>query len=139
MQSETFDGDDYQYHLIDRGTGVEVYVNETDTPEVTSYDMRFEYEIATKTEVVRKFRVQSDLYFSVFYAGDRTEVDFKRYWSVYTFPKAPLELEPLLRATAMWLYYEHPFSISHQEVSDYFEDTELTSRFSFEKVSEDLA
>lgn len=124
------------FRLTDSNSGTELDITLEAYDEEENYNMRFRYRVTVGGAT---FTVHSHLYYSVFnklMESDRDDLDndcdFKDYWSILVIPKPKSDALKLIRAAISFVYYLDPEATNCQEVSDYFENRELTNQFDFE-------
>lgn len=129
-----------QFNLFEVNTKTSLSVRIKDYSEngKDGYNSHWEYEVLVKD---KKYSVFSDLYYSVWNEEDQCETDekFHSYWPISIVPRPPKDISDLIRAAIMFVYYEDSHCCNAQEVSDWFEDRELTGKFDFESENPDFS
>lgn len=106
--------------------------------ESSIYDDTYWVEYLVRTNENKIFWIKSHLHLEVLddhsSLYDETGECLKQgmftdYWSVLVFPKPTNDI---FKALAYWLYYNEPHSMK-QEASDYFENHDISEKFSFSK------
>ena len=98
-------------------------------------NMHWIYEVRVGDKV---YSVFSDLYYSVFNEEDERsdnesdKLNYRDYWNIVCVPRPKDDINDLIRAAIMYVYYQDKHATNCQEVCDWFEDSPLTERFDFE-------